>query len=261
MSQPVRARIRKLVLGALAMTQLAAVTTARAAPTPDATTLVRRADQHLRGSTGYAEYTMKLVRPDWSRELTLKSWTRGRDEALVLIESPQRDRGMSFLKRGAEVWSWVPAVERVIKIPPSMMTQSWMGSDFTNDDLVKESSLVDDYTHEVVGDSTLGGRECWKIRMIPKPGAAVIWGRVLLWVSKVDDLELRLEYFDEDGALVNMLEMSSIREMGGRLLPTVLTMSPVDKPGQRTVLIYRDARFDQPIGDSFFSEQNMKRVR
>jgi hypothetical protein len=275
MSQLIRARIRKLLLAAGAMTQMAAVPTAAlalaglliaapsawTAPTPDATTLVRRADQHLRGNTGYAEYTMKLVRPDWSRELTLKSWTRGSDAALVLIEFPARDRGTSFLKRGAEVWSWVPAIERVIKIPPAMMTQSWMGSDFTNDDLVKESSLVDDYTHEIVGDSTLAGRKCWKIRLVPKPEAAVVWGQVLLWISQADDLELRLEYFDEDGALVNVLEMSSIREMGGRLLPTVLTMSPVGKPGHRTVLTYRDARFDQPIADSFFSEQNMKRVR
>jgi outer membrane lipoprotein-sorting protein len=242
-------------------TLLLAVATARTATAPDATSIVRRADQHLRGTTSYAEYTMTLVRPDWSREMTLKSWTRGHDAALILIESPARDRGTSFLKRGAEVWSWVPAVERVIKIPPSMMTQSWMGSDFTNDDLVKESSLVDDYTHEIVGDSTIAGRTCWKVRLVPKPEAAVVWGRVLLWVSEADDLELRLEYFDEDGALVNVLEMSSIRELGGRLLPTVLTMSPVGKPGQHTVLTYRDARFDQPIADPFFSEQNMRRVR
>jgi len=234
---------------------------ASAAPAPDATEIVRRADQHLRGSTGYAEYTMKLVRPGWSRELTLKSWSKGTREALILIESPARDRGMSFLKLGNEVWSWIPSVERVVKIPPSMMTQAWMGSDFTNDDLVKESSLVNDYTQTLVGDTAIAGRACWKIRMIPRPEAAVVWGKVLIWITKQDDLEMRLEYFDEDGALVNVLEMTEIRMMGGRLLPTVLTMSPRDEPGNHTVLTYRDARFDQPIADSFFSEQNMKRVR
>ncbi len=261
MSRLIRPPSRKLVLAAIAMTQLAAAPAARTAPTPDATALVRRADRHLRGTTSYAEYTMKLVRPDWSRELKLKSWTRGTDAALVLIEAPARDRGTTFLKRGAEVWSWVPAVERVIKIPPSMMSQSWMGSDFTNDDLVKESSLVDDYTHAIVGDSTIAGRKCWKVRLVPKPDAAVVWGGIFLWISQADDLELRIEYLDEDGALVNTLEMSAVREIGGRLLPTVLTMSPADKPGNRTVLTYLDARFDQPIADTFFSEQNMKRVR
>jgi outer membrane lipoprotein-sorting protein len=242
---------------------LSAVASAAPAPAeaPDATELVRRADHHLRGDTSYAEYTMKVERPDWSREITMKSWTKGTSQALILITAPARDEGTAFLKRGNEVWNWVPAVERVIKIPPSMMSQSWMGSDFTNDDLVKESSIVDDYTHTVEGDTTLVGRPCWRIRMIPKPDAAVVWGKVLIWISKEDDLELRQEDYDEDGALINVLEMSDVRMMGGRLLPAVLVMSPHEDPGKRTVLTYRDVRFDEPLADSFFSEQNMKRVR
>jgi outer membrane lipoprotein-sorting protein len=227
----------------------------------DATEIVRRADQHLRGNTSYTELTMTLVRPDWSRELSMKSWSKGTELSLILVTAPARDKGTAFLKRGNEVWNWVPSVERVIKIPPSMMSQSWMGSDFTNDDLVKESSIVDDYTHAIVGDTTLADRACWKIRMVPKPDAAVVWGEVLIWISKQDDVELRREYYDEDGARVDVMEMSDIRTLGGRLLPTVMEMTPTDTPGHKTVLRYQVAQFDQPIDDAFFSEQNLKRVR
>ncbi len=250
-------RAAPLFAGLLALVAATAVS----AQTPDATEIVRRADQHLRGNTSYAELTMKLVRPDWSRELTMKSWTRGTRLSLILITAPARDKGTAFLKRGNEVWNWVPSVERVIKIPPSMMSQSWMGSDFTNDDLVKEASIVEDYTHTVVGDSTIADRPCWKIRMIPKPDAAVVWGEVLIWIGKQDDLELRCEYYDEDGVLINVMEMSNIRMLGGRLLPTVMEMIPEDKPGNKTVLTYQEAQFNEPLDDSFFSEQNMKRVR
>jgi hypothetical protein len=215
----------------------------------------------MRGQTGYTELTMSVVRPEWSRDLSMKSWSKGSHLGLVLVTAPARDRGTSFLKRGNEVWNWVPAVEKVVKIPSSMMSQSWMGSDFTNDDLVRESSIVDDYVHSVAGDTTIAGRACWKIRMIPKPDAPVVWGKVFLWISKQDDLQLRGEYFDEDGALVNVMEMSQIKELGGRLLPTVVEMIPRDKPGNKTVLTYRAARFDENMDDAFFSEQNMKQVR
>ncbi len=227
----------------------------------EATEIVRAADRRIRGRTSYAEFQMKLIRPDWSREISMKSWTKGTDYGLIFITAPARDKGSAFLKRGNEVWNWVPSVEKVIKIPPSMMLQPWMGSDFTNDDLVKESSMVSDYTHRAVGDSTILDRPCWKIVMTPKPEAAVVWGKVLIWISKRDDLELRVEYYDEDGALINVMTMSDIKMLGGRLLPSRMEMVPQDKPGNMTVLVYQDAWFNRPIEDSFFSIQNMKRVR
>jgi len=139
--------------------------------------------------------------------------------------------------------------------------QSWMGSDFTNDDLVKESSVVEDYSHSVVSDTVLDGRECWKIELIPKPEAAVVWGKVYLWITKADDLELRAEYFDEQGELINFMILSDIKNLGGRVLPTVMKMIPADKSDQYTQLVYHSAKWDEPLDDSFFSEQNMKRVR
>ncbi len=149
---------------------------------------------------------------------------------------------------------------RVIKIAPSMMLQPWMGSDFTNDDLVRESSIVHDYTHEIMGQEELDGQSCWKMRLTPLPDAAVVWGSVLVWVKQDEPIELRVEFCDEDGALVNVQTLSEVRELGGRRIPTVLTMTPVDKPGQSTVLTFEAASFDQPIEDSFFSEQQMKRI-
>ncbi len=253
--------IRAFLILILALAAVPAVAAPPAAAPPDADAIVKRADEHLRGKTGYAELTMTLVRPDWSRELTMKSWSKGHRLSLVLITDPARDRGTAFLKRDSEVWNWVPRIERVVKIPPSMMSQSWMGSDFTNDDLVHEASFVVDYDHAVAGVDTVGGRACWKIRMTPKPDAAVVWGHVELWVSRQDDLEMQVKYYDEDGALVNTMAMSDVRTLGGRVIPTVMAMEPADKPGHKTVLTYRDAWFDQPLEDGFFSEQNMKRVR
>lgn len=228
---------------------------------PDATDIVRKADQHLRGRSSRAEVSMKIVRPDWSREMGLKLWAKGNDRALILITSPVRDRGTTFLLRGNEVWSYRPDIDRAIKLPPSMMSQSWMGTDFTNDDLVKESSIVEDYHHQIVGDTTLGGRPAWEIELVPKPEAAVVWGQIHLWVGQEQYLELLAKYYDEDGELINVMEMSQIKELGGRLLPTRLVMRPVDEEGHETIMEYQALEFDIEIEDSFFSLQNMKRIR
>lgn len=227
----------------------------------DAKTIVEKADQLVRGNTSYSEMTMKVVRPDWTREVGIKSWSKGRNLALIYITAPARDKGTTFLLRKPEVWNWIPSVERVIKIPPSMMAQPWMGSDFTNDDLVKESSIVEDYTHKIAGDSTIMGRKCWKIELIPKPEAAVVWGKIYTWISQKDYLQLRSEFYNEDGELVSYMNMSEIKNMGGRLLPTLMEMYSLDDPGNRTILTYQKIEFDKPIADSFFSEQNMKKIR
>jgi len=227
----------------------------------EAKAIVEQADKHFRGETAEGEMSMTIVRPDWSREVRMKTWSKGQDYALILITYPQRDKGTAFLKRGNEIWNWLPSVERVIKIPPSMMMQSWMGSDFTNDDLVRESSIVNDYTHEIIGDSAIGDRDCHLIESTPKPDAPVVWGKVMLWITKEDYLQLRGEFYDEDGELINILEASRIKEMGGRTIPALLSMVPVAKEDHRTVIEYISIQFDIDLSESFFSEQNMKRVR
>lgn len=238
-----------------------ATTVSQAQEPPDAAEIVRRADEHLRGESSRATMSMTIVRPDWSREMGLKFWSKGNDYALILVTAPARDRGTTFLLRESEVWNYRPDIDRLIKLPPSMMSQSWMGSDFTNDDLVKESSIVEDYVHEVLGDTTLEGRKAWKLRLTPKPEAAVVWGKIHLWVSQDLYLQLRAEYFDEDGTLVNVMEMSEVETIGGRILPTRMVMRPADEDDHRTVMKYEEMAFDFEVEASFFSQQNMKRVR
>lgn len=240
---------------------LAAAATVATAAELEAREIVRRSDSTMRGSSSYAEMTMRIVRPDWSREMSLKAWSLGDDYSLILVTAPARDKGTVTLKRGTEVWSYVPGIERVIKIPPSMMLQSWLGSDFTNDDLVKESSIVQDYEHTLTGDSVVDGNACYRIRMIPHEDAAVVWGKVVLFITQEHYLQVRTELFDEDSVLTKILSGEQIRQMGGRMVPSRLTMQPVEKPDQRTVLEYSDLDFNVDLEESFFSLQNMKRVR
>lgn len=227
----------------------------------DAKDVVKKSDMKMRGKTSTAEMTIQIVRPTWSREMTLKAWSKETTLAMILITSPVRERGTVFLKRDKEVWNWVPSIERIIKLPPSMMTQSWMGTDFTNDDLVKESSVVDDYIHSFAGDSVIEGRDCYKIQLIPKPEAAVVWGKILLWIDKKDYLQMGARFYDEENALVSTMRCSEIKIMGGRLIPTKVEMVPADKKGQKTVMLYTSISFDQPIEDYFFTTQNMKKVK
>ncbi len=215
----------------------------------------------MRGNSSSTNMTMKIIRPDWSREISMKGWSLGTHYSLILITAPARDQGTAFLKRKNEIWNWQPTIDRVVKLPPSMMSQSWMGSDFTNDDLVKESSIVNDYHHFLRGDSTINGYNCWKLELIPNEDAAVVWGGIEIFVSKDDFIELLIRYYDEDGFLINTMILSDIKEMDGRVIPTKMDMIPAENPEQRTVIIYNDIDFNIKIDESFFSIQKMKRIR
>lgn len=223
--------------------------------------VIRRADEKFRGNSSRGEMSMIIERPTWSREVTMKNWTLGNHYSLIYITAPAKEKGQVFLKRNKEMWNWVPTIERMIKIPPSMMMQSWMGSDFTNDDLVRESSLAKDYTHKLLGEEKMAGYDSYKIELIPNDDAPVVWGKIVMWVSKADYLWLKGEYFDEDGVLVNTEILTDIKQMGNRKMPTRLEMIPADKPGQKTIMIFRNIEFDVKIDESFFSQQNMKKVK
>ena len=193
--------------------------------------------------------------------MTLKSWAKGTEYSLTLVTAPARDKGTAFLKREKEIWNWQPTIDRTIKMPPSMMMQSWMGSDFTNDDLVRESSIVTDYEHELQGIETLEGRNCYKIKMTPKPDAPVVWGEIIIWISKDEYLQLKSEFYDEDSYLVQTIYGKQVKEMDGRVIPSVLEVVPADEEGHKTRLEYLSLDFNEPIQPSFFSIQNMKRVK
>jgi outer membrane lipoprotein-sorting protein len=227
----------------------------------DAREIVRKADEHVRGATSVAEMTIVTTRPAWTRSMDLKAWSKGTQYALILIQSPAREKGTVFLKRKKEVWNWLPALDRTIKLPPSMMAQSWMGTDFTNDDLVKESSVVDDYDHQLLGKEPQGGRDCYKIQLVPKPNAPVVWGKIIAWIDTKDYLQLRTEFYDENGSLVQTMTASDLKTMGGRLLATHIEMVPAGKKGQKTEIVYKSLVFDKPLGDNFFSTDNMTKIK
>lgn len=228
---------------------------------PSAKKIVKKADEKMRGETLQSEMTMKIVRPKWSRTVTMKMWAKDPDYSLILITAPAKEKGQVFLKRKTEMWNWVPSIERMIKIPPSMMTQSWMGSDFTNDDLLQQSSIVNDYTHTLIDSETIQQLECYKIKLIPKPDAPVVWGKIIMWISKKKYHLLKTKYYDEDGYLVNIETMTNIKIMDNREIPTKMEITPVDEKGHKTIIEIKSILFNKSISDDFFSQQNMKRVR
>jgi outer membrane lipoprotein-sorting protein len=223
--------------------------------------IIKKADDKGRGLTSQGIMTLTIVRPDWSRSVTMKSWSKGTEYSLIYITAPAKEKGQVFLKRQKDMWNWVPSIERMIKIPPSMMMQSWMGSDFTNDDLVKESSIVVDYNQKLLGKETVRGMECYKIELIPLQDAAVTWGKVITWITVNGFNQWKAEYYDEDTELVNRMNAYDIKKMGDREIPTRLEIEPVNKKGNKTILQINNSVFNQPIADSFFSQQNMKRIK
>lgn len=227
-----------------------------------ATEIVRKADEKFNGEkSGMSVMEMNVVRPAWERTIEFKNWSLGRENALTLITAPARDKGQTFLKKGQEMWNWNPSINRLIKLPPSMMSQGWMGSDYTNDDILKESSAVNDYTHSIEGEEALGERLCYRIRLTAKPEAPVVWGHQIWWIDKKDLLILKTELYDEDGYLVRTELGSEIKAMDGRMIPTLLELIPAGEKGNKTIVRIKDIRFNVPLSESFFSQQNMRRVR
>ena len=228
----------------------------------DAREIIRKADEKMQGEeTSQSTMTMTIVRPTWQREITFKSWTKGRDYSLALVTAPAKEAGQTFLKRETEMWNWNPTINRLIKLPPSMMSQGWMGSDFSNDDLLKESSIVVDYAHEIIGEQEIDGRACYKIELIPLENAAVVWGKIFKWIAKEEYLQMKSEYYDEDGYLIKTELAYDIKTMGGRLIPSKFELIPEEEEGHKTMVVMDEIKFNEPIPDSYFSQQNMKRVR
>ncbi|ODV10052.1 MAG: outer membrane lipoprotein-sorting protein [Rubrivivax sp. SCN 70-15] len=225
---------------------------------PSGRAIIERSEALLWGRTLQGRYEMTITTPRWQRTLGLRVWIERPRRSFVRIESPAKEAGIGSLRIGAQMWNYLPAVERTIKIPPSMMLQPWMGSDFTNDDLVKESSVLDDYVHERLDDATFDGQPAYQVRATPKPDAAVVWGRIALWARRGDFVPLAQQYHDERGQLVRTLSFSDVRPVGGRNVPTRWEMQPADTPSQRTTVILKDAVYDQPIADEVFSQRHLQ---
>lgn len=221
--------------------------------------IIEKAENTIKGSSAHGTIEMEVVTPDYERTLVMESWWVGNEKALIVIKSPRKERGNKTLKIGNEMWSYLKNTETTIKIPPSMMLQSWNGSDFTNDDLVRESNLADDYYQEVVGEDEIDGATCWKIELDPKPDAPVVWGKLYYWVRHKDNLPARVEYYDEKGEMKRHMEFSEIEMFGSRVIPSKWEMINDEKQGHYTVMKITDMEFDIKISDRKFSFQELER--
>ena len=227
----------------------------------DASEILNQMEEVMRGDSQYAEMTMKIERPRYNREVSMRSWLKGRDFSLILITAPARDNGTVFLMRENDIWNYDPRIDRTTRLPSSMMAQSWMGSDFTNDDLVRDSDIIDDFEHQILRTEEYNGYESWVIELVPKPGTPVVWGKVLMWISKEDYIQLRIENYDQREVLVNTMELTDIQQFGQRKIPTTIIVKPADKENERTILTYQKLEFDIDVDEAFFSRANMQRVR
>lgn len=223
--------------------------------------IIKKANNNKFGNSSQAVMEMTIVRPKWSRSITMKNWTLGTEYSMVLITAPAKEKGQVFLKHQSEMWNWIPSISRMIKLPPSMMSQGWMGSDYTNDDMVNEGTIVNEFTHKILREEKFDGTDCYVIESVPNKNSDVIWGKKITWISKDRFLPLKTESYDEDMYLVKTETASEIKEMSGKIIPTIFSIIPADEPNQKTVLKIISIVFDNKISQSFFTQQNMKRVR
>ena len=234
-------------------------TMATAVPCPamDASQIVTDAFRYWRGEASVAEVEMLIHRPTWERRMTIAGWTRGDRESLFRITEPAKDRGNGTLKKDRNMWMYNPKINRIIKLPPSMMSQSWMGSDFSNNDLSKTDSLLREYEHRITGTEEMSGMRVFLIESIPREDAPVIWGKQRLKIRE-DHIFLLQEFYDEDGLLVKAMSAEQIEMLGDKRFPRVWVMRQADKPDEYTKLTYRKLQFKKQLPDRIFSITNLK---
>ncbi len=225
-----------------------------------ASEIVHRAFNYMRGKTSVATVEMTIHRPDWERSMTIRGWTRGEKDSIFWITEPPKDRGNGTLKKGTEMWMYNPKINRVIKVPPSMMSQSWMGSDFSNNDLARADSIIRDYDHFLEETRVEEGMKVYAIRSVPRPGAPVVWGMERLLIRE-DGIFLKEIFYDQDGEPVKILTTDRIEPMGERLFPVLWTMARADRKDEYTVVRYDRIRFDVDIPEGFFTLSNLRTPR
>ncbi|MEZ4528783.1 MAG: outer membrane lipoprotein-sorting protein [Desulfobacterales bacterium] len=228
--------------------------------TGDADRIVRESFNYFRGKASESIVEMTIQRPEWKREMTLQGWTRGESDSLFFITAPARDEGNGTLKKGREMWTYNPKVSRVIKLPPSMMSQSWMGSDFSNNDLARSDSLLYDYVHTLEGKEMHEGKTVWVIKSLPKPDAPVLWGMQRLKIRE-DQIMISQEFFDEDMKSVKILTAWQMEMMGGRLFPRFTKMRKTETEDAYTLLEYRKLEFLDHLPDDLFTLSALRRPR
>lgn len=222
--------------------------------------IVKRSDDLMRGKTQKGTYVMTVIRPQWKRRLELSYTGKDRDKIFIRILSPAKEKGTATLRIGNEMWNYLPSVERIIKIPPSLMLQPWMGSDFANDDLVKESSIVEDYDHTILREETIDRQQAYVISLLPKRKAAVVWSKRIMWINKDDFTPIRDEYYGKNDTLIKVLRYSQVKKISDRKIPTRWEMVSILHEGRSTIIeVGNDVVYDSAVRNSVFSLQNLKK--
>jgi outer membrane lipoprotein-sorting protein len=223
----------------------------------DVATVVKIIDDLYRSSSSYSELEMEIVTPHWQRTLSMKVWTEGLDKTFIRITSPPKEEGIATLRIKNEMWNYLPKTNKVIKIPPSMMMSSWMGSDFTNDDLVKEFSMTEDYTYEFISPED-GSENYLYVQFIPKEGKPIVWGKIIVAARDDDYIPVWEKYYDEKGNLMRVMNFKDIKTFDNRKIPAVMEMIPQEKEGNKTVIRYLNAEFDINVDKDVFTLRNLR---
>jgi len=221
--------------------------------------IIDRVDRLLRGDSSQGRIEMTVVTKRWKRTVGMEIWSEGVDKALVRITSPKKEEGIATLKVGRDIWNYLSKIDRTIRVPSSMMGSSWMGSHFTNDDLVKESRLVTDYEIELSYAGLRDDVDVYEFRLVPHEDAAVVWGAMTYQVRKADLIPIWARYYDEDGELKRTMTFEDVRLMGGRKIPTLIKLVPADNPQEYTQMIYHDLKFDLELPKRIFSLSELRR--
>jgi outer membrane lipoprotein-sorting protein len=227
---------------------------------PNAREIVRKMDRLYRSNTSQGKVEMDIVSPHWKRTLRMDVWSQGMDKTFIQITYPRKDADIATLRIGNEMWNYFPKIDKIMKVPPSMMMSSWMGSDFTNDDLVKESSMLEDYNFRLLTpqDAQPG---IYYVELKPKENTAIVWDRIVLMVRAKDYLPVREDYYDEKGRKVRTLEFKDIKDLGGRRIPATVELTPLTEKGKKTVIRYVEMEFDKPLPPGTFTLRNLQRKR
>ena len=228
----------------------------------EANEILKKSEEKIKGiESSYQEMMIKIIRPKWSKEMLMKGWSIGEDYFVSVVISPAKEKGIVFLKRENEVWNYIPSIERIIKLPPSMMMQNWMGTDFTNDDLVQRSSILNDYSNSIIGEESVGGLDCWIVELMPNENAPVVWGKLVMWIDKKDYMQLKTQFFDEYDELVSIMYGKSVKNFDGKKLPSIIEFIPLDEEGNKTIVERLVWEFDIYINKRFFMPSYMKNLR
>ena len=226
----------------------------------DVKAIVKQMDELYRSETSQTNMEMQIVTPHWERTLALEVWTKGMDRTFILITSPKKEKGVATLRIGNEMWNYLPKTNKVMKVPPSMMMGSWMGSDFTNDDLVKESSMLDDYTYELITPVDAQPNHLY-IQLLPKEDSPIVWGKLIVAIRVSDRIPVWQHFYDEIGRLTRVMNFKKIKSFDGKTIPSVMEMIPQNKEGHKTVIRFVNAEFDKGIDEKVFTRRNLQKRR